>query len=850
MNMKRKTWVTMAVVAALAGNVFSQIRLDQFNSRSTLNNLRAATKVKTLLVQTRVNGGLAVTRLTMELEPGPYVGYEKVVVGDPVIGEEGVPEYTKQQVKVVKDLDSVEITADFTIPEDFVAESLYLWIEGERVEGEIQDKALAWGQYVEIVGVRIDPALLQFHGNGRYNLRIFPAATGVARKITLVFHHTLDDESGKGVSATVPLAYDTANVYYYNAEEKKSPIGRLRVEASAGDDAEYRLAIKGVGEGAFSRGDPLKADKRNVYVLSEPLISSDDPSGGSDEYGWVGKDKRDGEQNMGFTTLLTEDNVELEDEPTTRTIVVDMRTKWWDHDAYYEQRREYAYPQADYTASGTEKVDIWRRAQKFAVLCLQNYVTEEHTFNLVFAGREVRTLFAEPVAPTAANLVSAYEAIRDETPDEEASTEAALEEALAQDPEGIVILISDLYQPYNYMRYLYDGAGNYRGYEISPEGKRYDELLGRIRKQVEATEATLFSICDDGHVSVIARNSGGFQLASLRYEWYYAPYVVEDGGTTRSIPKLPGLYLDNPYQGGITGIEVEALSGAVSDVVHTADSRYWWWGPMPLAEGQAPAKRARMPVYYGGRDSVTLRVAATTSSSSADQSYDFMVAGKMGGLGFTRRVSVRPASASRPATDVQWAFRKSEQLAMEDWRNNAPAIKKLGKDYHIVTRQTSLLALEPWMEMWKDTLGTSDESTNPPTDGRGAETVALSDQAPTTNTGDSSLDEVTLDELIAGKSTPVQPESVGRIGQDVSAVVHGGAVELYIPAGLRERPLTLKLHDARGRLVARKRISAGDLGGSRVLWRFNDQFTVARGFYTLELKAGSTTRRFTLAVAD
>jgi hypothetical protein len=148
-------------------------------------------------------------------------------------------------------IDSVEISASFALPSDFVVKNLYLWVNGERQTGYIQDRALANQQYNQIVGKRRDPAILEFWGNGQYNLRIFPAKSLVSRKVAIEFQHTFDDDSFDLISASLPLQFDTA-YYYSNVSDKKYRIGFMRVTASAGDARSYFLDVPGVGSGSFS----------------------------------------------------------------------------------------------------------------------------------------------------------------------------------------------------------------------------------------------------------------------------------------------------------------------------------------------------------------------------------------------------------------------------------------------------------------------------------------------------------------------------------------------------------------------------------------------------------------------
>ena len=75
----------------------------------------------------------------------------------------------------------------------------------------------------------------------------------------------------------------------------------------------------------------------------------------------------------------------------------------------------------------------------------------------------------------------------------------------------------------------------------------------------------------------------------------------------------------------------------------------------------------------------------------------FEITGDYGGLAFTKRIActVDRYREETLSGDAIFALHKSEHLYQEDYRNSQDRVRKLGMDYHVATRQTSLLALEP-----------------------------------------------------------------------------------------------------------------------------------------------------------
>ncbi|MBD3390886.1 MAG: hypothetical protein GF410_02610, partial [Chitinivibrionales bacterium] len=616
-------------------SAFAQLNLNTISSASVREWKYVPTKVETVLVETEVGNGLAKTTLTMVLQPGAYQDYRY----DPVEICDDSGCYTSSRrvwYGPEEEVDSIEISSRFTVPTDFVAKEMWLWVDGQKQRAYIQDLALATAQYESTVNRRKDPALLRCHGNGSYDLRIFPAESFKARKIAVEFNHTFNDDSASLITAAIPLAFDSAYSYYY-ASSKNASIGYMKARIIATDGGSYEFDMPGLGSGTVS-SRPLVLEKENIVTLSPGSVYTSDPSG-SNEYLWTGKDK-DNNLAAGFSYMISQATVDLEPEPETRVIVLDVREEHWDQGEYYEALYEYQYGRTYDYWKDVEPVNVWERAQKYAVLCIKNYVNDGQKFNVVINEEPV---FNSPVSPTTSNLVKAFTAIAAAGPDAGTSTLDAMREAADQAGDDVIILISDLMRPYNYVKYLYDSNDRYTGTEKSSAGTAFDELIDSLSERIEKSEATLFTIDDEYSLSAIANESGGYRLASLRDTYYYyryQPYVVD--GEQKYVPALPKLFLDEYYGRGITGVEVTCSQ--VDNLVYTLDGHqyFWWWWAEPVALDDAVApggavlrKRSAMvlPRYATGER--LLRVAAFANPG---QNLTFTITGKMGGLKFSKTV--------------------------------------------------------------------------------------------------------------------------------------------------------------------------------------------------------------------
>ena len=847
--MALKKHIVSSLVAALlfSSSVPAQMNLSGFSSWATRTGQSVPTYIDSLLVDTKVSNGLVVTRVTMTVTPGGYVPYYY---------------YSTSSPAAETSVDSIEMTLSFRLPTDFVADSMWLWVNGVPQEAYIQDRNLAASQYQQIVGRRRDPALLQYNGSGWYSLRIFPAASYAGRKIAIQFNHTLDEDSAQVeivsplVTAALPFTFDTANLYNYYYSGRKRPIAFARLSCQTTDRKRYTVAMPGLGSGEFSHVTPCTLTCRNIFKLGNGALTSSDPSG-RDEYLWAGRDLRSTRTCAGFSTPLRQQELTLLPEPDVRIIVLDVRTSSWNWNDYYRLQAKangWTYSPSYYSYNSTP-VEMWNRAQKYAMLALKSYVKNDQKFNVVISEKKPWSIFKSPVPGTDANKHTAIAAILNLVPDQAANTLAALQNAAAQADKGIVFLISDLYQPYNYY-----AAGTTYPYQPSVTGIAYDSMLARIGTLFRNTPGlTLFTISDDWKLN--PSQSGGYSMGGLRYAFVLpCTTSVIDGRQLRELylPPLFGSSNTSGFQ------KITVSSRDLDDIVFTLDNRYYYGTNQPFISGGGGVAVMVMPARTSAVTSaspeVFMRVAGRASKVEIHKPLQFTIAGKTGGLSFTREITAVSDNQCHDAAimrDVQWAFRKTEWLYADNWLANAGEIKQIGKEYHIVTRQTSLLALEPGMNLWPDTLlsnSTQDAGNSGgvamrfessammalPNPGTGF----VSDQ--TYGTTGITVDSIPLDNLTEGNTALFA--DYGRTPSATSfktgiVSIKGSNITLQLPPAV-SGTIIVALYDLNGRRLASQTIDASRSAGGRAIWNLDKGNAFARGNYMLRVTGGGYDKMF------
>lgn len=104
---------------------------------------------------------------------------------------------------------TVEGIYEFALPPGAIITDLVLWIGERRVQGIIMEKQQARQTYDQIVGRRIDPALVEQVDERHFRLSIFPFPAQGSRRVELEYTQVLEARRGL-MRYTFPLAPETS----------------------------------------------------------------------------------------------------------------------------------------------------------------------------------------------------------------------------------------------------------------------------------------------------------------------------------------------------------------------------------------------------------------------------------------------------------------------------------------------------------------------------------------------------------------------------------------------------------------------------------------------------------------
>jgi Ca-activated chloride channel family protein len=100
------------------------------------------------------------------------------------------------QVFVNEGRHEVEGTYIFPLPEEAAISSFAMWVDGEKLEGQVLERDEARRIYEEIVRRRRDPALLEYMGRNAFQASIYPIPPGGERHIELEYSQVLSVDNG------------------------------------------------------------------------------------------------------------------------------------------------------------------------------------------------------------------------------------------------------------------------------------------------------------------------------------------------------------------------------------------------------------------------------------------------------------------------------------------------------------------------------------------------------------------------------------------------------------------------------------------------------------------------------
>lgn len=783
-----KLLTAAAGILLCANAVYASFNFGTIYSRTVRGGASYQSSIDSIEIANQVSYGLVNTKVSFSVTPVPY------------------PQ------SVTNTNDSIEITANFTMPESYVAQNMWLWINGKPVKAYVQRRDLATQQYNSIVGTRKDPALLTYNGNGSYSLRIFPALPNSSRRIEIEFQHTFaDDLKGTLLKASVPFMYDSVSFFSVN----RYPDVKMSYEAN--DNKTYNVAIGTGARGEFTASKMLTIESADLRRLDTCVITTADPSG-TDPYVWTGNDTITDMFSAGFTTELDDNAVMFENEPDTKIIALDIRCTTLDRDTIYYKNRTVI---PDYY----KDVAVWENAKKYAVLALRQYVGSTDKFNvLIGIGESVVSVFETPRAASKENLTAAMQLVNSFTPCGVSPTELLLNKAVAQEPRGTIILISDLFE--------YNSTPVVGSDKITPQ----QALVTSLRKIADTTAATIFTIDGSSSLYTIAQLTGGFRLADLlnSSSISYSYKVIE--GKRVMIPYLPPLFGSSNYS-GLQKLQI--TSEGLNDIFFCTDASYYYYRNEVLVDAMAMNAMYYPSSYMNIKN---LRIAGHLASINT-KSIKVLIKGKLGGMWFTKEITAKPdfnpaSSAYRNLYDVSHAFTSAKYYAMTNLTQYWQSIIDIGMKYGITTTQTSLLALEPGVALWTDTV------VNTATTGaiRLTATVAIKTTSDmvyveSNNVTDGiSIDEISLKDLMNLDLMPVINRRNIQISKAVTVSMSNNKINLIVPSE-KTGVLTARLFDLSGKLVFSKDVSLSK-GTNSLSINLRDESRVIRnGNYLMTLSS-------------
>jgi len=110
--------------------------------------------------------------------------------------EEQVATTHVDQVFVNEGRHEVEGTYIFPLPEEATISEFSMWVDGERLEGQVLERDEARQIYEDIVRRRRDPALLEYVGRDAFQASIYPIPPGGERRIELEYSQVLEVDNG------------------------------------------------------------------------------------------------------------------------------------------------------------------------------------------------------------------------------------------------------------------------------------------------------------------------------------------------------------------------------------------------------------------------------------------------------------------------------------------------------------------------------------------------------------------------------------------------------------------------------------------------------------------------------
>jgi hypothetical protein len=845
-SMKVRHYLGLGISLAMASTATAQLDLAYLYTQTVKTGQSWAninTPIQSLDLKVEINQGIVTTLATFAYTPGKgntaeyrcdWVEIKNCNSNDTMGCFQNVCGYVNQ---TELNLDSLETTAYFNVGDNTAVTDMSLWVGETRVKAALQERALASAQYESIVQRRRDPALIESWGNGAYNLRIFPNESGKTRKVQIEFVQGMENE-GDLVQTLLPImhslakvstAYLNPNVPYDSLPNRT--VSEVNLEVVVLDGKSYTLNWPGLGSGTVG-ATPLKKTFKNVQEIQPGTISIAANTCTSCLTPWISD--RNATRYFGVKGLLQSKHLEFGNQPLERLFILDINS------------------------ASNDSVAV-NRARKIALLSLKAYAIAPYVANLGFADGKggINYVFPKSLSMNAVSLRKAYEAIRDWDPvngsDAETTLRAFAKSRGVDNDSCVLYLINNDTIPYFNYSGNWDEAAQ-KAYQIFENAQsQKDSALTQVLAQ---SKSMLFGFWNNYRMSQVADRTGGFQVGTLFGYYYYRypmPISAVDtlSGSGKPVAVDPFLNLQlpplfgpgRPSSNSLIQLKVAAKGMEIQNWVVLQNQSYSYMytrGVGVIMDKKATGSSALAKIQstkswfgygYSNPDSIPLRIAGQFKGSGR---VTLLISGVWGGLAFNTEfeVDLGGTSIGNPLGAGLWAYQKSEVLGRDYATDNVKAVQQLGKDYHIVNRQMSLLALEPGMDLWTD-MPSKDGTTTTST--KGATSL---DMAPE-NSQTGSIDKITLENIL-NDFVPILQGIANRkeLAQAVKTRILGTKMDLnwVVPEGIANA--TFSLVNVTGR-------SQVTLAGKRQGNAFTATLDTPTqgGIYVLIAKAGHYSRR-------
>lgn len=743
-------------------------------------------KLDTLDLDVTVSGGLVRTKATMSWTPEKLTTVTSRWIPDCSILLKMTDSVTvcagHSEPDTIRDVvaDSLEMSSGFQLPFDAAATGLWLWVGDQKQTAFVMDRWLARQQYNQIVGARRDPVLLETWGNGSYNINLFPLKSGETRKMQIEIVQAMKEGLALPVvSRNGYRIYDVAKGGYVD-DTSRAGFVRLAVRSDA--NTSTTLDLGALGRIPVVQGTSLHSwDSPDSVVMT---VSGKQPN--------VWAAVRDGKGAFGGNPVFKGEELKFESEPNNRLIVLDAS-------------------------------DSLDRVRKLALLSLLKYGKAPYRANLAwFDGKGLQKLWTEPRSiDSGSNAREALDFLKSWTFPVQADANRVLREVVKSDTGAVVVLVSTSPYPVIDWNCNYNGADSTQLAAYYACSDDYNRRWNAVRdswtelgQELAGAKQVLFGWWNNWYVQNAASVTGGFSFGSVVNPWSYWRLRAD----SISAPAMYGPnrrgYRESPenLKLEIDGIEVDSLA-----YLFQQTNSYWYWGgglirpsmsrntDMVMIEAQVAGRSAASVEYVDAfDDSLPLVFAARYAKGGVAQ---LKVSGTWGGLRFQgiRSVVVPEPSGTEWGSRV-WAGEYANMLQPNIWSDTSVqgSVRGIGKGYGIVTPATSFLALEPGMKPLDSLAGTADGTSDAKVDSRTSIGTAWSasdaDEMVLRSQEDAALDATSLEDLLAGRITPVkksaaQPEAGLRIRV-------GALVDLEV-VGQGEGAAEVRILDLQGRELSR-----------------------------------------------